>query len=259
MDAVAAKNANCSACHDLHGDIATIHTGNALPTTPWQCSGCHTNVLSVEHSADATLEQNAALNCDTCHKSSLAKVKSAIDSTVTDKSNLNCDACHTGTSDGVEKVHSDIRTPHLTAIFPTASDGDCLKCHTTQAGEFVSTMGSFHVVNDLASKASGYGTYISPWTYTSIVTCQGCHGDNNDGKAQVAKILKRPYTYTSNSGQADMLCYLCHDRSTYGGGSDTSGKTGFSKDTKNLHNIGDHKINNVSKAAFHQQSTPDCD
>jgi len=255
-DAVAGHNANCSACHTIHGDITTAHTGPALPSSPWRCSGCHTNVLSIEHSSNSVLVNNTVLNCDTCHKSTLAKVKAAIDSTATDGSNLKCDACHTGTSDGVEKVHGDIALPHLNAIFPTALDSDCLKCHTVQAGEFASTNGAYHVVDALASKASGWGTYISPWTSTSYVGCQGCHGDNKDGKAQAANILKRPYTYTSNSSQADMLCYLCHDRYTYGYGSDST-KSGFSRSGKNLHNIGDHKkIGNVLQCSWCHAAVP---
>ncbi|MCL4439019.1 MAG: hypothetical protein M1609_00040, partial [Firmicutes bacterium] len=90
-----------------------------------------------------------------------------------------------------------------------------------------------------------------------IVGCKGCHGNNNDGKAQVANILKRSYTYTSNSSQADMLCYLCHDRNTYGGGSDTTGKSGFSNGGKNYHNIGDHKkVNNAIQCSWCHAAVP---
>lgn len=254
--AVSSHNANCSACHVIHADITTAHSGPALPTTPWACSQCHSNVVSLEHSANATMQQNSSLNCDTCHKSTLAKVQAAIHSTATDGSNLRCEACHTGTVDGVPQVHSDIASPHLSGIFPTATDVDCLKCHTAQAAEFASTKGGYHVVNDLTSKAAaGYGQYLSPWTSSSIVGCQGCHGDNHDGKAQAANILKRSYTPTSNSGQSDMLCYLCHDRNTYGGGGGT-GKTGFSSGSNNLHNIGDHRRNGVLQCSWCHSSVP---
>ena len=252
-DAVTAKNANCSACHDIHPNLTTAHTGPVLATTPWNCSSCHTNILSTEHSSNAVLQNNAALNCDTCHKSNLARVQAAINSTVTDKSNLKCEACHTGTADGVPAVHADLAAPHLSGIFPTAADADCLKCHTTQANEFVSTKGGYHAVNGLTSKAAaGYGNYVSPWTAASQVGCKGCHGSNNDGKAQAANILKRPYTYLSNSGDSSMLCYLCHDYNTYGGSSNytTYNKTGFRIDDSNymnLHNISDHHTNSNGK------------
>lgn len=257
-DAVTAKNANCSACHIIHADITTAHTGPVLPTTPSNCSGCHSNVLSVEHSNNAKLAHNATLNCDTCHNSTLAKVQAAIKTTVTDKSNLACTTCHTGTVDGATAPHSDLAAPHLTGIFPFAlADADCLKCHTAQAAEFVATKAAYHVANGLTSKAaSGWGTYISPWTTTSNVGCKGCHGNNNDGKAQVANILKRPYTYTGNSNQADMLCYLCHDRATYGGGTGTTGKSGFSEAGRNFHNIGDHKPNGILQCSWCHAAVP---
>jgi hypothetical protein len=110
-DAITANNANCSACHVIHADINTAHTANALATVPWACSKCHSNILSIEHSSGAVMSHNSAMNCDTCHKSTLAKVQAAIKSSATDKSNLKCEACHTGTADGVNAVHSDITAP----------------------------------------------------------------------------------------------------------------------------------------------------
>lgn len=253
-DAIAAGNAACGACHTIHteADITAAHTGNALPAIPWACAKCHSNVLSLEHSANATLKQNglSGLSCATCHESTSTKVQAAIHSTATDKSNLACGACHTGTADGVPAVHTDIASPHLTGIFPIASDADCLNCHTTQAAEFTADKAGYHVVNSLVSKASGYGLYLTPFNSNSVVGCQGCHGNFNDGKAQVSNILKRPYTYTSNSGQTDMLCYLCHNRSAYGGGGSSS--SGFS----GYHNIGDHKINNVIQCSWCHAAVP---
>lgn len=249
--AVQNKNANCSACHDIHGDIATVHTAPDFGFTSynWNCSKCHSAVLTEEHA-------KRGLNCATCHDSAKAKVRAAIDSTATDGSNRKCSNCHTGTADGAGAIHTDIATPHLTGIFPTATDADCLNCHDTQKAEFADTRAAYHVVAGLTSKASGYGKYISPWTATSVVGCKGCHGDNNDGKAQQANILKRPYTYTANSGQADMLCFLCHDRATYGYGGSSSGTSGFSEGGKNLHNIGDHKVNGVVQCSWCHAAVP---
>lgn len=255
--AVSNHNANCSACHTIHtdADIIAAHTGNALPTTPWACAKCHSNILSLEHSANAMLKQNglSGLGCATCHQSSAAKVQAAIHSAATDKSNLKCEACHTGTADGIPAVHTDIASPHLTGIFPIASDADCLNCHTTQAAEFNSSKGAYHVVAGLTSKASGYGLYLTPFNSQSVVGCQGCHGDFNDGKAQVSHILKRPYIYTSNSSQTDMLCYLCHNRSVYGGGgSSGSSSSGF----EDLHNIGDHRKNGGLQCSWCHTAVP---
>jgi len=239
---------SCEDCHGvIHAGWESKHTGPALPATPWVCSKCHTNALHIEHSSSALLKQNAYMTCDSCHKSTLAKVTAAIKSIVTDGSNRKCDACHTGTTDGRPKVHSDITAPHLKGIFPTATDADCLKCHTAQAAEFVSTKASYHVANGLTAKTSGLGQYLSPYTATSNVGCQGCHGSIVAGGTTAnANILKRPYTYLSTSADSNMLCYLCHDYNTYGG-STTYKNTGFrinSSNYMNLHNISDHKDNN---------------
>ena len=234
--AVAGGNANCSACHTIHGDIGTMHTAPAYGFSgyTWNCGKCHTTVLTEEHA-------NRGLDCSTCHDSAKAKVQGAIENTAADGSNRRCSNCHTGTADGAGAIHSDLNSAHLTGIFPTASDNDCLNCHSTQQQEFVSAKGSYHVVDMLTSKAnSSYGTYVSPWTATSYVGCQGCHGASTPGGSLAyANILKRPYTYASSSRQSDMLCFMCHDRYTYGAGGDRSGRTGFS-DGDNLHNIDDH-------------------
>ncbi|MBU7006711.1 cytochrome c3 family protein [Phosphitispora fastidiosa] len=234
--AVAGGNANCSACHTIHGDIGTMHTAPAYGFSgyTWNCGKCHTTVLTDEHA-------NRGLDCATCHDSAKAKVQGAIATTAADGSNRRCSNCHTGTADGAGVIHSDLNSAHLTGIFPTATDSDCLNCHSTQQQDFVSAKGSYHVVDTLTSKAnSSYGTYVSPWTATSYVGCQGCHGASTPGGTLAyANILKRPYTYTSSSRQSDMLCFMCHDRYTYGVGGESAGRTGFS-DGDNLHNIGDH-------------------
>lgn len=239
--AVGNHDANCGACHTIHGDIPTAHTGPALPTTPWDCARCHTNVLSTEHSASAILQNNAWLDCNTCHKSTLAKVTAAIDSTVTDRSNLVCGSCHTGTVDGAPQVHSDIAAPHLSGIFPTATDNVCLNCHTTQAKEFSATNEGYHAVNGLTPKTSGIGGYISGWTATSPMSCQDCHGSNGTSPTTAyANILKKPFSATTSNLNPNDLCFLCHDWGTYGGGSRTF-STGFKdKSGKNLHNDSHH-------------------
>ncbi len=245
-DAVAAKNANCSACHTIHSDTTTAHTGPALPTTPWDCAKCHTNVLSTEHSANATLQQNAALDCNTCHKSTLPKVTAAINSTVTDGSNRACGICHTGTSDGAPAVHSDITAPHLTGIFPTAQDPTCLNCHPTIATAFSSTKESYHAVNGLTPKTSGKGGYINGWTATSPMNCKNCHGSNGTSPTSAyANILIKPFSAQTSSQTSNDLCFLCHDRANYGGGSSNS--SGFKNSSgSNLHNNGNHRIACVS-------------
>jgi hypothetical protein len=60
-DVISRGNATCSDCHTIHteADITAAHTGIALPTTPWECAKCHSNVLSLEHSANAVLVTEA--------------------------------------------------------------------------------------------------------------------------------------------------------------------------------------------------------
>gem|GEM_PF-2419959 len=251
-DAITANNTRCDACHTIHADITTAHTapGYGYPAYSWNCGQCHTKVLTDEHS-------NRGMTCSACHDSTKALVQAAITSTATDGSNLKCSTCHTGTADGAGAIHTTLDYPHLTGIFPTAEDDDCLNCHTAQNGEFSAFKASYHVTGDLMSKASGYGTYVSPWTATGYVGCQGCHGSGTvGGTTAYNNILKKPYTYTSNSGQADMLCFVCHNRNTYGAGSSGSGSTGFSREGKNLHNIGDHKVNSVSQCTWCHTSRP---
>jgi hypothetical protein len=251
--AVDSSNPNCSACHTIHGDITTVHTAPAYGFSgyTWNCGKCHTRVLTDEHA-------NRGLYCSTCHDSAKARVQSAINDTTADGSNRKCSNCHTGTVDGAGAIHTDLNTPHLTGIFPTATDADCLNCHTEQRPYFAATMGSYHVADQLVSKANtSYGRYISPWTATSYVGCQGCHGASTPGGTLAyANILKRPYTYTSNSSQSDMLCFMCHDRNAYGNGSDSYGNSGFSRSGKNYHNIGDHEVNNRVQCSWCHAAMP---
>ena len=244
----------CQSCHGVAGHNHPVTTYDSASTV--NCKKCHatdkTN-LTTELSA---VHAGAGLGCETCHN---AKFEGGTNPIITRNGVIDtipqCKACHNGSL--AHPVHANLALPHLSGIFPTATDADCLKCHETQKTEFASTQAAYHSVNGLASKAAAtWGNYLSPWTATSNVGCKGCHGDNKDGKAQVAKILKRPYTYTSNSGQADMLCFLCHNRTTYGYGSDTSGKTGFSSGGKNYHNIGDHKVNNVVQCTWCHGAVP---
>lgn len=249
-DAVTNNNANCSACHTVHSiDFTSLHLAPSYGSTQWACDKCHSKSLNVEHAS-------RGLDCNVCHSSSKAKVKAAIASGIADNSNMNCTVCHTGTADGAGAIHSTLNAAHLTGIFPTATDATCLGCHTTEKAEFVSTKGAYHAANGLTSKADSRGTYISPWTYNATVGCKGCHGsDGTSATSAYANILKRPYTSTSNSGQANMLCFMCHNRSAYGGGDDKNGSSGFS-DGSNLHNIGDHKDNNVLQCSWCHSNKP---
>jgi flagellar hook assembly protein FlgD len=243
----------CATCHKIgatqaglkavHADIGIAHTGPALATTPTNCAKCHTKVVSDEHSNKSVMTHNATLNCNSCHSSALAKVKASITSPVTDGSNLACAYCHTGATGGVHAVHTNVFAPHITGIFPTATDAQCLACHTTVAPAFASTNEGLHAVNGLAAKTSAYGAYLTfegtIWTSKSAMKCTSCHGTN-----ATANILKAPFSANTGNGStyANDLCFKCHDRATYASGSGRN--TGFrtSSSGTNLHTIGEHQV-----------------
>lgn len=257
----------CVSCHPAvtHNHLVAANGYDNAPQ--WNCSKCHsTNAdgsaeLNALHQQMADKGHIANFGCAICHNSTFEGVGKVIvgDGVLDMKQNgttlIYCDTCHNGTL--VHSVHTDVTAPHLTSIFPTAADSDCLKCHTTQAAEFVSTKGGYHAANGLVSKASGWGTYINGWAYNSVIGCKDCHGsDGISPTTAYANILKKPYTYTSNSGQSEMLCFLCHDRYTYGYGGGSTGKTGFSNGSTNFHNIGDHKVNHVVQCSWCHGAVP---
>lgn len=257
-----AASKECATCHNtsattaglkpVHSDLNAAHTGPALATTPTNCAKCHSNIVTTEHSGGAVLKHNATLNCNSCHMSTKAKVTAAISSAVTDGSNLKCAACHSGTTDGVEAVHANVYAPHISGIFPNTTDAQCLDCHTTLKTAFSSTNESYHTVNGLLYKTSGYGGYLTYegviWTSKSSMKCTSCHGAN-----ATAHILKAPFS--SNTGSttatANDLCFKCHDRGTYVTG--TNKNTGFRTGTNgtNLHTLGDHKGSSIKCVSCH--------
>lgn len=95
VKAITDKNTACSACHtDLN------HESLHVSTLEENCSGCHNKALSTEH-------VKRGQTCDTCHKSTEAKVVTAI--TNKDKT---CSACHEnpghkGNHDVCTKCHSE--------------------------------------------------------------------------------------------------------------------------------------------------------
>ncbi|MHB0977671.1 MAG: cytochrome c3 family protein [Candidatus Aquicultorales bacterium] len=145
----------------------------------------------------------------------------------------------------------------------------CLKCHsnfaygatppvapsggveTNQALEFNPNNAGYHAVAG-PSKTSG-GTYINGWSADSRMTCSDCH-DRSSGLAEGphgsdnAYLLAAPWSNaTGTAGSDGDLCFSCHQRGTYGGNTNNSGTaTGFSTGSKNLHNVGQHRVACVS-------------
>ncbi|MHB9010406.1 MAG: cytochrome c3 family protein [Carboxydocellales bacterium] len=156
----------------------------------------------------------------------------------------------------------------------------CLKCHsyysyetntpvpsgsrrqTDPVKEFNPRNESYHGVM-AAPKTTASGKYVgtdrfgNTWTKDSRLYCEDCHGtDNSTGRpygphgSAVKYILKRPYTPStdtegltgtgSTAATDNDLCFMCHDRNTYGKGTSSlnASLTGFSSGSDNLHNRG---------------------
>lgn len=110
VNAIAQKNTLCTACHsEIHPNPGTYHTSSYVANPQVDCSKCHNNDLTLEHS-------NRGLNCNTCHSSTNAKVLDAISNKQT-----NCDACHGAPHPNPGSFHgsSYVSNPQV----------DCSKCH----------------------------------------------------------------------------------------------------------------------------------
>ena len=222
--AVQSNNRDCAACHSVHSDITAAHTGPALPDTPWDCAGCHSNVLTVEHSTDALLAGNHRLNCNSCHASSVQRVRSAISNSQTDLSNLRCESCHTGTADGLPAVHNTLTGPHVDSIFPTAQNEDCLNCHQNQVEQFKSGNASHHGIFGYRGNAwvnsnslTSYGLGVKNRGY---MKCTDCHsGDHLSGNNYMLKVWQPPSGYSGYKPEQhntlEGICLTCHRYEVY--------------------------------------------
>lgn len=230
--AVANNQTKCDSCHTIHNDIETAHT-TTLPTTPWNCSGCHKSTLTEEH-------KQWGKDCATCHNSTDTKVQSAI----TNK-NADCAACHT--------VHTTITGPHLSKFVPENPER-CSNCHDSVAKQILSTtVKSMHAVGTTPKAANVTGGYLPGWSPTTIMKCTDCHGANNaDGTTTVGKILKRPFSASTSYSTSNDLCFMCHSYNVYGNnGTQSPSVTRFNDGKENLHTDGDHQKNGISCVSCH--------
>ncbi|MFA5241203.1 MAG: cytochrome c3 family protein [Sulfuricella sp.] len=139
---------------------------------------------------------------------------------------------------------------------PYAHDPVTMPNLTDQAKEFNPNNKSFHPVvapgkNDfIAYDGVSYtAALIGGMTPASVMGCADCHSDSQNPTgmkgphgADYWPILWGPYDFsTGMNGTDHHLCFKCHDRGIYGGGTNTSAySTGFSGRmggaAKNLHN-----------------------
>lgn len=213
-----ARHAECADCHDPHA---------ALNAAPPLASGA----------PSGGLENVSGVGVDYTGVPAWGSPAFVQKSQVTKEFEL-CFKCHSSYNYGVAPPTS----PSLG------------QAQTNLAVEFNPANASYHNIGvpGAARKASGKGIYLLGMNASTILTCSSCHGSNSATIANStvptavhastnAFILKAPFSTTTGSTTASNndLCFKCHDRGTYGGGTNTSpSATGFSDGSKNLHNLG---------------------
>ena len=233
------RHAECTDCHDPHSEQVTP-PGTVAPQLP----GPLRNIsgVGVDYRAgqgDAVTWDNYGTNPPTFNFKYAVSYQYEI-----------CFKCHSYYSYGAN---------------PPVPDGS--RTQTDPAKEFNPANPSTHLVvvgaaSGVSRKQDGtyYGAFVgqdrwgNPWTATSFLYCDDCHGsDNSSGPkgphgSNNTYILKKPYKPTTNSegangtgADADFaqhLCFSCHDPAVYIGTNPSVGasQTGFSGGGKNLHN-----------------------
>lgn len=233
QNAIAANNLSCEACHTkVHTSPDPYHATTFVSNKTIACEKCH-NASSIanDHSKFKT-STGAAISCGTCHKSTNTAVIDAIRT-----SSTGCDTCHTSR-------HTDVQTPHKTTYIPDAA-WNCSNCHTS-ANTGYNMTASYHKIPGVTPTANLLhgGTFVSPWTATSDMSCRDCHNKNTSTNTYYGKLLKGAYTSTTGKegySTANQLCFFCHSTTAYGPGSSRTAKSGFNGDGgKNWHSIGNH-------------------
>jgi len=252
-------NKKCVACHPLAGTgHHELHDYSAMDSG-CQASGCHTKWLDDEHA-------NRGLSCDTCHGSGVSQtVKDAIAN-----HNRACSACHPGAGDHYAQHESGLdaqcqvcHKTNLTDVTQHAAIG-CDGCHQYTTGslaagdvsgaisggskncdachkafhEDIKREGnaSYHPAFEVGTNPmTGWNSWVSPWTPTSITKCTDCHAASSgysvaaqDGST-VYLVLPYPTT-TKGSGArpSNLLCFKCHSTNVYGSNAGSS-SSGFGK------------------------------
>lgn len=111
-----------------------FYTGSAMGGLfTGDCAGCHASNLMDAHLGGAGRapqfdSAGAPLTCDTCHKSTDARVVAAIAAGPA-TGETKCDACHTNPMTGGAGVHGPINQTHTSAL-KTSPEVKCTPCHT---------------------------------------------------------------------------------------------------------------------------------
>jgi hypothetical protein len=157
--------ADCSSCHDVHGDIGTIHTA----TNSQACVDCHeTGDVRNIHGT------SAETSCDVCHSAAAGRIEWAT-------ATIECASCH-------------VRTPLESGHYPAAShdaaaESGCGQCHymDMKAEHFKSTVA--------VSCVTCHEVKVDNFTAAWDKTCAACHPTKHGDQS-----LKHTSTNTTCGG-----------------------------------------------------------
>ncbi len=191
-DSILGGRNDCDSCHYIHSDVAAAHISNYVTTPVVDCSGCHNDMLDIEHQAQG-------LDCAACHDSTNTTVAEAIYS-----SNTQCDACH-----GIHTLSS-VEPAHTTADFVYNKTFDCSGCHSGVLTTEHQGKGDCNLCHSSATDQ------VTRSVAAGSTGCDSCHSVHQDvSSAHVTNMsanctLCHSSSLTANHNEN---CATCHDSS----------------------------------------------
>lgn len=177
-------SADCSSCHEIHGDVEVLHTA----TESEGCVRCHDSAdVRLVH---ATTTGDPGTSCDVCHNATFE---------LTADMTAECETCH---KDGGVPFHTAMNVRHI----GLGTSGTCegAACHVRDVAtlheEFIGPGTQFPQYEDSCALChlNEDATRID-WTLATNGTCYNCHGDPHDRMNHVA----------SSANSQD--CFGCHN------------------------------------------------
>ncbi|MDO8847544.1 MAG: carboxypeptidase regulatory-like domain-containing protein [Coriobacteriia bacterium] len=156
----ATASADCSTCHEIHGDIAVVHTATASQS----CRACHEtqNALDIHVKKDGSGDTNCAL----CHNAAAGRINWD-PATVS----MECTYCH-GTYAQIDPAHYPV------AAHDASAQTGCNQCHykDMKAEHFLATVSP--AVTCVSCHELKVDAFAAPWDKT----CGSCHPTNHRDK-----------------------------------------------------------------------------
>ncbi|MEW6447821.1 MAG: cytochrome c3 family protein [Bacillota bacterium] len=266
----ASANITCGDCHESHGSDypALQRYDEDTSTTDGECLRCHKSGGGAPDIRSDFLKSSAHPTLTLSGKHSNTENYALVPQADRHAECADCHDVHQATSGSPLRGVSGVMptygtTPWATPAYTFTKDADCqyevcFKCHsyfsygssppTSPSGGFAETDPSvefnpnnpgYHAVVGISRVPSGYGKFVSPWTYDSPMKCTDCHGSAGSSVAgphgSTEKfILKAPWNpdtgdpdATGKANTRDHLCFKCHDYDFYALGQGT-GESKFS-------------------------------